>query len=451
MEDKLRKSLDNFNEEQTDDLLDKDIDFDVDKKAVKRIKASVNKKIRKNKKPAVFSRKFAAFAAAIILVFCTMTAVGFDNIAAAIQQIVEYIPGFGKVPEDDRMGMLDVKVMKKPAFVEVKGEKVEIYSCWISIYKDQAIVTTILRYPQNLKLDGEIAIEYNGEKIYRDSEHFDYSTLNSKDKVITYEYTIKNPKDSIKNLTFVTEESKADIAFEKSEDIKDKVISENFDGIILSAIPLNENRSKFILTSTYDKNIDGVRFLSSFTTGIDSEMKAIDEAGNEYEIKKSTSQGSEYYVDGDIKGKIVSLKFNKLYQGFVYEKNNSLLGIKFKTPKAGEKVNVDGLLDNNLCSINLKTVEKNSKEPEKIVFTYKIKSKIPALDISYIALYVEKTGGVKGNSVLEMNKQGDGYVVNHEVIADKNAEANTVTIVAYPGGYYWNTLLLDKECILNLQ
>ena len=473
MDDKLRNSLDQLNEEETSNLLDKEIKFEIDKKAVARIKASTFKKAHVSKRSFIFSRKFIACASAIMLVFCTIFALGFDNISAAVQQAIEYIPGFGKAPEMDSISpqdpinaVFEVKVMKEPVYLEVQGEKVQVYSCWMSIYKDQVIVTAILRYPQNITLNGEIVLEYNKEKISRDSEFGDFSSLDNpnKNKEMTYTYTIRNPKPPINTLTFkidntltsTMEDSKVDIAFKKTEDLKDKVISQNFDGIIVSAIPLNPERSKFILTSTYEKNLEGVMFISSLATRIDSKIKAVDEVGNEYDIKKSTDQGSEYYVDGNIKGKIVSLKFNKLYQGFAYKSNKAMKGIKFKVPQVGEKVNINKSLDNSLSIINLKTVEKvNSIEKReedmcRLLFTYEMKSKIPALDVFYIGLYVEKTGGVMGGWPLEKYKEGDSYIVKYCVYADKNATDNTVTIVPY-GGYYWNTLLLDKECILRFQ
>lgn len=457
MDDKLRSSLDQLDEEQTSDLLEKDINFDIDRITIDRIKSSVYKKVRADKKPLIFSRKLMACAAAVILVFCTMFVIGFDNIAAAVQQVIEYIPGFGTVPEkistvpkDSSRNMLEVKVMKEPAFLEVQGEKVEIYSSWLSIYKDQIIVTAILRYPQSVNLHGEIVIDYNGEKISRDGE-FSLPD-NEKSTEMTYTYTIKNPEVLINTLTFMTENSKIDIAFEKSEDLSGKVISRNFDGIILSAIPLNQNRSKFVLTSTYEKDLEGVMFISSLSTGLDVVIKAVDENGNEYDVKKSTSQGSEYYADGNIKGKIVSLKFNKLYQGFKYENNTSLQGITFKVPQVDGKVSINKSMDNMIGSINLKTIERGSSTHEgvcRIIFTYEMKSKIASLDISNIALYVEKNGGVMAGSILEKYKDGDHYVVKYEVLADDKVIDNTVSITSYRGSYYWNTLLLDKECILN--
>jgi len=454
MEDKLKNSLDQLNEEQTSDLIENNISFDIDRKAIARIKTSTFNKIRINKKPSVLTKKFIACAVAAIFIFCTSFALNFDSISAAVKQAIDYIPGFGRVSQQDNEGMLEIKVMKAPVFVEVQGQKVEIYSCWLSINKDQVIVTAILRYPRNLNLNGEVAIEYNKEKITRDSEFPDFSTLDAgeKNKEMTYSYTIRNPKFPINTLTFITESSKVDIPFEKSKTLIDKVISQNFGGIIVSAIPLNEERSRFILTSTYEKNMKGVMFISSLETG-DSEIKAIDEAGNEYEIKKSTSLGSEYYVEGNIKEKIVCLKFKKLYQGFSYEKNKSLKEIKFKVPQVGEKLTINKLLDNSVTSIKLKTVEGVSSTAEKsynLIFTYEMKSKITALDIYNIGLYVEKTGGVMAGTVLEKHKEENGYMVKYGVLGDKNAADNTVNIIPY-GSYYSNMLLLDKECILKFQ
>lgn len=455
MEDRLRNALDKLNEEDTSYLLEKDIDFNIDKKAITRIKSSVYKRIGSNKKQSFFSRKLIACAAAFMLIFFGLFTIGFDNVAAAVRQVIVYIPGFGIASKDTGKDMLEVKSMKEPAFFDVNGEKVELCSSWLSMYNDQVIVTAIFRYPKTIDINGEIAIEYNGVKIYRDSELPDFSSLDDEKnyKEITYTYIIKDPKFPIDSLTFDIEGSKVDVAFEKSEDIKDKVVSQNFNGIIVSAIPLNRDRSRFTLNSTYEKDIEGVMFSSLLVTGIDSQIKAIDEYGNEYKIKKSTPQGNEYYVDGDIKGKIVSLKFNKLYQGFAFENKKSLQGIKFKVPKSGDNVEINDSLNNSISSINLKSVEKivpTANSPYNLVFTYEIKSKIPELDISYISLYVEKTGGAVGGRILGKYKEGDSYIVKYGVIANENAVENTVNLTS-PGSYYLNMLLLDKECILKFQ
>ncbi|MFL0248610.1 hypothetical protein [Candidatus Clostridium stratigraminis] len=454
MEDKLRNTLDKLNEEETSFLLDKDINFNIDKKAISKIKSSVYKKIGTNRKPSIFSRKLIACAAAVMLIFFGLFTIGFDNVAAAVRQVIVYIPGFGLASKDTGKAMLEVKVMKEPVFFNVQGKKVELYSSWLSIYNDQVIVTAIFRYPKTIDIN-EIAIEYNGGKIYWDSELPDFSSLDDKKnyKEITYTYTIRNPKAPIDSLSFDVEGSKVSIPFEKSEDIKDKVVSQNFNGIIVSAIPLNEDRSKFTLNSTYEKDMEGVNFYSSIVTDTDSKIKAIDEYGNEYEIKKSTPQGNEYYVDGNIKGKIVSLKFNKLYQGFSFENKESLEGIKFKVPKAGEKVEINKSLNNSISSINIKSVEKiapNANTPYNLMFTYEIKSKIPGLNISYFSLYVGKTGGAVAGRILGKNKAGDSYIVNYGVLADENAAENTVNLIS-TGSYYINMMLLDKECILKFQ
>ena len=110
-------------------------------------------------------------------------------------------------------------------------------------------------------------------------------------------------------------------------------------------------------------------------------------------------------------------------------------------------------MNNSLTSIKLKTVEGVSSTAEKsynLIFTYEMKSKITALDIYNIGLYVEKTGGVMAGTVLEKHKEENGYMVKYGVLGDKNAADNTVNIIPY-GSYYSNMLLLDKECILKFQ
>lgn len=95
MDDKLRDILDELDEKQTSILLENEMHYDVDKAALKRIKASVHKRVRADRKQKVIMRKILVSAAAVLLVFSTYLSFGSDNISDTLKQVFEYIPGYG--------------------------------------------------------------------------------------------------------------------------------------------------------------------------------------------------------------------------------------------------------------------------------------------------------------------------------------------------------------------
>jgi hypothetical protein len=98
MERKMMKILDDLTVEQTERLLDESMELKISGKDRRRIKNAVFEKIGlKQKKRFYFPQKLAACAAAIALVFITLSAVGFDNVAAAFGRLLTFIPGVGIV------------------------------------------------------------------------------------------------------------------------------------------------------------------------------------------------------------------------------------------------------------------------------------------------------------------------------------------------------------------
>lgn len=93
-----------FNIEETEKLLDKDINTKANKKAINRVKSSVYKKAAlKEKRNITISRRFAVCAAGFAVIIICFSLIGFDNVAAAIGRMFTFIPGYGIVENNQRI------------------------------------------------------------------------------------------------------------------------------------------------------------------------------------------------------------------------------------------------------------------------------------------------------------------------------------------------------------
>lgn len=94
MEEKITKSLDNLTIQQTERLLDENMEMKISIKDRNRIKNSVFEKIGSNKKKRIYlHKKFVACAAAITIIFTSLSIVGFNNVYAAVSKLFTFIPG----------------------------------------------------------------------------------------------------------------------------------------------------------------------------------------------------------------------------------------------------------------------------------------------------------------------------------------------------------------------
>src|SRR5665647_2565342 len=104
MEEKIIDIFDNFNIDETERLLDSDMNIAIDPKAMKRIKNSVFQKTGlKNKKKIYISRKLIACIAAFAIIISSLSIIGFDNVGAAISSIFSFIPGVGIIENNDNI------------------------------------------------------------------------------------------------------------------------------------------------------------------------------------------------------------------------------------------------------------------------------------------------------------------------------------------------------------
>lgn len=117
MEDKIIETFDNLTIEQTTHLLDDNIDLKINGRTFSRIKNKVYKKIGlKTQKRIYIQRRLAACAMVIVVLFSSLALVGFDNVAAMIENLFTFIPGIGIEPKvDEAIYTIEPVVIKTQA------------------------------------------------------------------------------------------------------------------------------------------------------------------------------------------------------------------------------------------------------------------------------------------------------------------------------------------------
>ena len=95
MEDKIISKLDNLSIQQTERLVEYTMNMKLSDRERSRIKNTVYKKIGSSKKVMFIPRKLIASAAVLAIVFVSLSAIGFDNVYAAISRLFTFIPSVG--------------------------------------------------------------------------------------------------------------------------------------------------------------------------------------------------------------------------------------------------------------------------------------------------------------------------------------------------------------------
>ena len=94
MDKKISNSFDHLTIEQTERLLDGNVEIKISGKDRNRIKNSVFKKIGSSKKKSIYiPKKLVACAAAFAFIFTSLSIVGLDNVYAAVNKLFTFIPG----------------------------------------------------------------------------------------------------------------------------------------------------------------------------------------------------------------------------------------------------------------------------------------------------------------------------------------------------------------------
>ncbi len=118
MEEKLIYELDRLDTRQTDNLLNAELAFELDGKALKRIKASVYKKTGLTRSRGVLKKIAATAAAAIVLLAVSTAVVGVENVAEAFSRLFGFIPGYGIVENNQ-----NIKFIARESILRAENHK----------------------------------------------------------------------------------------------------------------------------------------------------------------------------------------------------------------------------------------------------------------------------------------------------------------------------------------
>lgn len=135
MEKRITGVLDNLTVEQTERLLPESIEMEIDELQKKRIKNAVFKKT--GKRNSGLTKTILAWGAAAAVVFASLSAVGFDNVAAALRRIFTFIPGVGIVENNQDLVFTNIPVTNE---VEAPGANARLVS---AVYAEGRLTVTV--------------------------------------------------------------------------------------------------------------------------------------------------------------------------------------------------------------------------------------------------------------------------------------------------------------------
>lgn len=202
MEDKIIMLLDHLTVEQTEMLLNEDIDMKISHKEMHRIKNSVHRKIGFKRLKAVYvPQKLAACAAALFILFISLSFIGLNNVAAAIDKFFSFIPGYGIVENNESIQY----ILSQPVSVENNNVKFSLmnaiatksgitvtFSLERKNYDDQQLIKDKQAEResfQNGSSSHPNVVLYAGE--YKITEYTGYTGGSGKSDMSTFSYDLK--------------------------------------------------------------------------------------------------------------------------------------------------------------------------------------------------------------------------------------------------------------------
>lgn len=118
MEENLIYELDRLDTHQTDNLLNAELAFKLDRKALERIKSSVYKKTGLTRYRGILKKIAATVSAAIVLLAVSTAVVGVDNVAEAFSKLFGFIPGYGIVENNQK-----IKFIARESILRAENDK----------------------------------------------------------------------------------------------------------------------------------------------------------------------------------------------------------------------------------------------------------------------------------------------------------------------------------------
>lgn len=161
MEKKIITALDNLTIDQTEGLLDENMEMKISGKDCNRIKNTVFEKAGLKKRKRIYvSKKFVVCAVAFAIIFTFLSIVRFDNVTAAISRLFTFIPGIDIEEKSDAVIYTINPIVGQ---TKTQNAKANIVS---AVYSNDYLTVTV-------EVDGK-AVHYDDFTLYINQKLTDY-------------------------------------------------------------------------------------------------------------------------------------------------------------------------------------------------------------------------------------------------------------------------------------
>ncbi len=205
MEDKVLDIFDDLEIEEAERLLNYDVNIDIHKKVKARIRKSVFSKAGiKSKHNYAPRRVLAGAAAAVAILILSLSAVGFDNVKAAISQMFSFIPGVGIYENNESINYIlrdmvstenDEVILTLNNAIASKDSITVMFSLRRKNYSEEQLI----KYKQEYeKLQKSNQLKKPNIRLYtKNQEYTEYTGSSGSGEIDTFNYTYKLKPDEI--------------------------------------------------------------------------------------------------------------------------------------------------------------------------------------------------------------------------------------------------------------
>lgn len=365
MEDKIIAALDNLTIDQTENLLSDNFELTISQKDLRRMKKSVYHKIGSNKQRGVYiSKKLVAWAAALVIVLTSLSLVGIDNVAAAIDKVLSFIPGYGIIENNMSIDY----VLAQP--VSGENEQVELLLNNAIATSDSITVMFTLerknfdenQFPKGEQetLFNDKVVLYTGER--KITEYLGYSSGNGKRDTSRFSYDLK-PEEIGTEQTYKLEYSDYGISLEFK--------LENYDSYHsledIGATGYNNDISITAVPTFLDGKLQVDLYAINKSNYILRSFCMDDKAYRNDDLRLETNSGVKTYTVPDgydgVNGRFLfdiqptDIDF-RLKIPCITVKSSEEEDIVLRIPQEGEKVSVNQKIEFKDCIMTIVDVEK---------------------------------------------------------------------------------------------
>ncbi len=191
MDKKITNILDNLTTEQTDELLDENMNIKISDKDRKRIKNAVYEKIGSKKRKWIYMpKKLVACMAVFAVIFTSLYIVGFDTVAAAIKNLFTFTPGVGITEKSDNTIYTINPITRQTKSQDAKANIVS------AVYADEYLTVTVEVVGREVHSDGFTIYDKQNVLKLDDVSQNGYGLCVSSDStMLTFSLETSTPKE----------------------------------------------------------------------------------------------------------------------------------------------------------------------------------------------------------------------------------------------------------------